>query len=89
MYDPYYELGEDGSYVLNPSLMDRRYSKYKNKIITNDITHDNLIVDLGCGGGWGLIPFHDNNYNYYGFDFNDEYLEYGQSKGLRLFKGGI
>lgn len=47
------------------------------------------VLDLGCGGGWGLKKFHDAGMECIGFDYSEELIEFGNSQGLDLRMGGI
>lgn len=42
------------------------------------------VVDIGCGAGGVLYPFYKAGYSTVGFDYNKEYLAFGNSKGLEL-----
>jgi 2-polyprenyl-3-methyl-5-hydroxy-6-metoxy-1,4-benzoquinol methylase len=42
------------------------------------------VVEVGCGSGGVLYPFFKKQHECTGFDYNKEYLEFGQSKGLNL-----
>ena len=43
-----------------------------------------LIVELGCGGGWNLLPFQACGFNVIGFDYNEDLLACGRQEGLNL-----
>lgn len=45
------------------------------------------IVEIGCGAGGILAPFASEGKIVKGFDFNQEYLNYGLNKNLNLIKG--
>lgn len=45
------------------------------------------ILEIGCGSGGILAPFHEINISCTGVDYNKEYLEYGRLKGLSLICG--
>jgi SAM-dependent methyltransferase len=47
------------------------------------------IIEIGCGGGWNLLPFRDMGCVAEGFDFDEDYLEAGRQKGLELYRGGV
>jgi len=85
-YQKYYR----GIYESNPQEeINRRYHLAKKKKIPKYATKDKIILELGCGGGWNLVPFHKKGYRYFGFDFDKEFINYGKKKGLNLFLGGI
>jgi SAM-dependent methyltransferase len=47
-----------------------------------------VVIDIGTGGGWNLLPYRD--YKHYGFDYDLNLLEYGREKyGLNLIAGGV
>ena len=50
----------------------------------NDI---NNLLEIGCGSGGILYPFHKMNLSCTGVDYDEEYLEYGRLKGLSLKYG--
>lgn len=39
---------------------------------------DPLIVEIGCGGGWFLKPYHDRGYRVMGFDFDGNLTNMGK-----------
>lgn len=45
---------------------------------------DCTIAEIGCGAGGVLYPFLNNKNQCAGFDYNEEYLEYGKTRGLDL-----
>lgn len=47
------------------------------------------VLEIGCGAGGVLKVFHDQGLKSYGCDFDENYLEYGKSKGLNLQKGSF
>lgn len=53
------------------------------------LSRDKVVVEIGCGGGWNLIPFEKNDFRYYGFDYDVSLINQGRQKGLNLFQGGI
>lgn len=64
-----------------------RYRQGELKKIPKYVTKDKVVVELGCGGGWNLAPFHDKGYTYYGFDVDEDFIEWGRAKGLNLYGG--
>ncbi len=68
---------------------ERRYSGEAGKNPPKFLSKEQVILEIGCGGGWNLMPFHKNGYIYYGYDFDKDLIEYGRLKGLNLFVGGI
>ena len=47
------------------------------------------VIELGCGGGWNLLPFSGSGARVVGFDFDPEYLNAGRHRGLDLRPGGV
>lgn len=47
-----------------------------------------LVFEVGCGAGGILAPFRKAGYDVAGCDYEESYLEYGRSQGLRLHSGG-
>lgn len=47
------------------------------------------VVDIGCGGGWSLLPFAQAGRPCIGYDFDERLLEVGRRRGLDLRHGGI
>ncbi len=43
------------------------------------------IVEIGCGPGGILQPFSDAGHECYGCDFDQKYMEYGISQGLKIY----
>jgi SAM-dependent methyltransferase len=42
------------------------------------------VVEIGCGSGGVLYPFHSIGKKVSGYDYDDEYLEYGRHKGMEM-----
>lgn len=46
---------------------------------------DVRVLEWGCGAGWNLVPFAEAGVAAYGFDYDHDYIAYGQRRyGLRL-----
>lgn len=43
------------------------------------------VMEIGCGSGGVLYPFHCAGKKVSGLDYDDEYLEYGRAKGMDLY----
>lgn len=43
--------------------------------------------EIGCGAGGILFPFHNAGYSCEGADYNNDFLDYGRSKGMKLHLG--
>ena len=70
-------------------LVDKRYEIGAKQKIPKHLTKGKTILDIGCGGGWNLMAFHNKGYKYYGFDFDQDLINYGRKRGLNLYLGGI
>lgn len=66
-----------------------RYKQEESTYIPRCISKKDIIVEIGCGGGWKLIPYHLKGFTYYGFDFDNAFIELGRKHGLNLYTGGI
>jgi len=76
IYDPLSDLKE-------------RYKREEKRKILKYVTKDKIVLEIGCGGGWNLMPFHKKGYKYYGFDFDKDFIENGKREGLNLYLGGV
>lgn len=97
----YQQMDETSSYLfyskyyrkiyepLTAQIIDQRYKWAKKRKIPRYVAKDKIILEIGCGGGWNLVPFHLNNYTHYGFDFDEKFIEYGKKQGLNLYTGGV
>jgi len=52
-----------------------------------DLNEIRQILEIGCGSGGIMFPFHNMGISCKGIDFNKEYLKFGRSKGLLLLYG--
>lgn len=69
--------------------IDARYEWLANSEPPKFLSKDKVVVEIGCGGGWNLIPFEKNDFRYYGFDYDASLINQGRQKGLNLFQGGV
>ena len=44
-------------------------------------------MEVGCGDGCNLYPYHLIGLNVKGFDYSEEFLEVGRKRGMNLIKG--
>ena len=88
-YSEYYRKTYEEFTTLDNDLLNERYKGRAKQKIPKYVTEDKVVLDIGCGGGWSLMPFHNNGYKYYGFDFDKDFIEYGKRKGLNLYLGGV
>ena len=54
---------------------------------TVDIRDIEKVVEIGCGAGGIMAPFHEAGFDCLGIDFDEDYLSFGIEKGLNLQKG--
>jgi len=47
------------------------------------------VLEIGCGGGWNLWPYHELGVPSVGYDLGPTLVAYGRSRGLDLREGGI
>src|SRR5260221_147681 len=47
------------------------------------------VFEVGCNMGGNIYPFHQKQKSVSGCDYDDEYLRYGNSKGLNLYQGEV
>jgi len=47
------------------------------------------VVEIGCGAGGILKAFQNYGAEVFGVDFDEDYINYGRSKGLKLEVGGV
>jgi 2-polyprenyl-3-methyl-5-hydroxy-6-metoxy-1,4-benzoquinol methylase len=47
------------------------------------------VLEIGCGGGWNLQPFHQAGWHAAGWDFDRDYLKEGKRRGLDLREGSM
>lgn len=69
-------------------LINERYRQGGLNYIPKYLSKKDVVVEIGCGGGWNLMPYHKDGYTYYGFDYDEAFIKLGRSKGLNLYVGG-
>lgn len=52
-----------------------------------DIEKNGSVIEVGCGSGGILYPFYKKGFDCIGVDYNQEYLDFGKTKGLNLLNG--
>ena len=52
-----------------------------------EIKDINNLLEIGCGSGGILYPFHKMKLSCTGVDYDEAYMEYGRLKGLSLIYG--
>lgn len=73
-------------------VFEREYMRGKKHLefIKNAIPlQKGVVFDLGASTGGMLKAFEEEGYEVFGVDLNEEYLEYGISRGINLKKGSI
>jgi SAM-dependent methyltransferase len=47
------------------------------------------VGEIGCGGGWNLVAFHERGIAARGYDLSPALVELGRGRGLDLVRGGV
>lgn len=89
--DLYRKLYNPDLMAIDDALYRRQVDKcrYRFDFTTATLGLDGLgsVLEVGCGGGWNLIPFHQAGKTVQGFDLGPSLVEYGRSQGLDLRRG--
>jgi SAM-dependent methyltransferase len=91
-YGEYYRKIYEG--VPEPTL-DHGYYKhlYTGKMVPKVprfIGQDSTVLELGCGGGWNLLPFLKKGVRHVGYDYDGYMIKFGRERyGLSLREGGL
>ena len=49
-----------------------------------------LVLEIGCGGGWNLLPYKQKGLSHVGFDYDANMIDFGRAGyGLNIFRGGL
>ena len=90
-YDEYYRKIYEG--VPGPTLEHGYYKGlYEGRVpkVPRFIHQDLTVVELGCGGGWNLLPYHKKGIAHVGYDYDGYMVRFGREKyGLNLLEGGL
>ena len=96
-YNNEYRIIYDGDFYLNEENFNKKFESrksYGKKILMEISKIQNLseingkiVYDIGCSLGGILASFQDVGAKCYGCDFNEKYVSYGNSRGLKLFVG--
>ena len=91
-YDEYYRKIYEG--VPSPTLDHGFYRRlYAGKMVPKVprfIGHDTTVIELGCGGGWNLLPFLKKGIRHIGYDYDRYMIKFGRDQyGLNLREGGL
>jgi len=87
-YEKYYRNIDENLQTYR-QIIDDRYEQGGLNYIPPFVSKDDTVVEIGCGGGWNLVGFHKKGYKYFGFDYDESFIEFGKGKGLNLYLGGI
>lgn len=87
-YEKYYRNIDEGLET-HLEAINERYRQGGLNYIPKFLSKKDVVVEIGCGGGWNLMPYHKKGYTYCGFDYNEAFIKLGRSKGLNLYVGSI
>jgi len=88
-YSKYYRRIYDAKDNIDFNEIEKKYGFHSKGKIPSFINKRSVVVEIGCGGGWNLMPYLRERIMHFGFDYDNDYIEYGKKKGLNLFLGGI
>jgi SAM-dependent methyltransferase len=60
---------------------------YVTTALGNDFHKVQNVIEIGCGDGCNLYPYHLLGLEVTGFDFGNEFLEVGRKRGMNLIQG--
>jgi SAM-dependent methyltransferase len=91
-YNEYYRKIYEG--VPTPTLDHGFYRRlYAGKMVPKVprfIGQDSTVLELGCGGGWNLLPFLKRGIRPVGYDYDEYMIKFGRERyGLDLREGGL
>ena len=66
----------------------RRFS-FVSKALKGELANIKNVLEIGCGDGCNLYPYHLNGYKVTGLDYDLEYLKPGIKSGMNLLVGNI
>ena len=66
----------------------KRFEFLKEKLLSNFHQID-TVLEIGCGDGCNLLPYHLAGKKVIGCDFDSRFLEPGRKRGLKLIQGNI
>ena len=87
-YSEYFRPIYDG--FLNPT-QDKWGSSYDvERGIPKFLKQGDTVVEIGAGGGWNLLKFKKKGFSHYGFDYDNNLIDFGKKQyGLNLIHGSI
>ena len=90
-YDEYYRKIYEG--VPAPTLDHGFYKRlYGGRVpkVPQFIRQNSTVLELGCGGGWNLMPYLKRGIRHVGFDHDHNMVKFGRERyGLNLREGGL
>lgn len=94
-YARFYRQLYSGSLTPSPGFFDEQVmsgQKIRDFLVANGRLEkpisESVVLEVGCGAGGVLYPFHLSGARTVGVDFDVNYLEVGRSRGLDLREGG-
>ena len=95
-YDRFYSSDEYRELYVGETFLKEQENRFvENNHIFDDLASVikkrglNTILEVGCGGGWNLIPFKKSGYSVTGFDYSEKSIQQGKSYGLNIRQGSI
>lgn len=67
----------------------RRADERANFVLRHAANRRLRLLEIGCGGGWNLIPFLERGHDAEGCDYDDNYIQAGRDRGLSIHRGSI
>ena len=66
-----------------------RAEERANFVLSHAASRRLRLLEIGCGGGWNLIPFLKLGHDAEGCDYDDNYIQAGRDRGLSIHRGSI
>lgn len=89
-YSEYYRTMYEGFRNPTKELLEKRYKAAEKRRIPKFLGQGSIVVEIGTGGGWNLVNFQRNGFEYYGFDYDENYINFARNEyGLNLYLGGV
>jgi SAM-dependent methyltransferase len=91
-YGEYYRKIYEGvpSPTLDHGFYSRLYAGDMVPKVPRFIGQDSTVLELGCGGGWNLLPFLKKGIRHVGYDYDGYMIKFGREQyGLNLRGGGL
>ena len=58
-------------------------NRWKIKLLMSNMKKDSRLLDIGCAAG-NISNFVANKEKYYGVDYNEDFVEFGNKKGIKI-----